>query len=56
VPGLEQRWIDTYGRVATTGESTRFQMGSDVMGRWFDVFAFRTGVPRSAASRCCSPT
>jgi PAS domain S-box-containing protein len=45
VPGLEQHWIDTYGRVATTGESTRFQMGSDVMGRWFDVFAFRTGAP-----------
>jgi PAS domain S-box-containing protein len=45
VPGVEQHWIDTYGRVATTGESTRFQMGSEVMGRWFDVFAFRTGRP-----------
>jgi PAS domain-containing protein len=45
VPGIEQRWIETYGRVATTGESTRFQMGSDAMGRWFDVFAFRTGRP-----------
>ncbi len=45
VPNLEAHWIETYGRVATTGESTRFQMGSDVMGRWFDVFAFRTGRP-----------
>ena len=45
VPGIEQHWVDTYGRVATTGESTRFQMGSDVMGRWFDVFAFRVGAP-----------
>jgi PAS domain S-box-containing protein len=45
VPDIEQHWIDRYGHVATTGESTRFEMGSDVMGRWFDVFAFRTGEP-----------
>jgi signal transduction histidine kinase len=45
VPGIEEHWIETYGRVAVTGEPTRFQSGSDVMGRWFDVFAFRLGRP-----------
>jgi PAS domain S-box-containing protein len=45
VPDIEQHWIDTYGRVATTGEPTRFETRSDAMGRWFDVFAFRTGEP-----------
>ncbi|MDF1503233.1 ATP-binding protein [Roseisolibacter sp. H3M3-2] len=43
VPGLEQHWVDLYGRVALTGEPTRFEQGSDAMGRWFDVFAFRVG-------------
>ena len=36
-------WIERYGRVAATGEPTRFQSESGVMGRWFDVFAFRVG-------------
>jgi PAS domain S-box-containing protein len=45
VPGVEQHWIDTYGRVAATGQATRFQMGSEAMGRWFDVYAFRVGEP-----------
>ncbi len=39
VPGLESAWIKRYGRVALEGESMRFEQGSDVMGRWFDVFA-----------------
>jgi signal transduction histidine kinase len=45
VPTLEDHWFEIYGRVATTGESIRFQNGSEPMGRWFDVFAFRTGAP-----------
>jgi signal transduction histidine kinase len=43
LPDLEEHWFEIYGRVAMTGEPTRFQSGSDVMGRWFDVFAFRIG-------------
>lgn len=39
VPNLERWWIEMYGRVVSTGESARFQHGSDVMGRFFDVFA-----------------
>jgi PAS domain S-box-containing protein len=47
VPNLEAHWFETYGRVATTGEATRFQLGSDAMGRWFDVYAFRVGRPEA---------
>ena len=45
IPTLESHWFDIYGRVATTGEPVRFQNGSEPMGRWFDVFAFRIGAP-----------
>jgi len=43
VPGLEDVWIERYGHVAASGESARFQLGSDALGRWFDAFAFRVG-------------
>jgi PAS domain S-box-containing protein len=39
VPGLEARWVETYGRVALDGETRRFEDGSEAMGRWFDVHA-----------------
>jgi PAS domain-containing protein len=45
VPRLEDDWFEVYGRVAATGEPVRFQNGSEPMGRWFDVFAFRVGEP-----------
>jgi PAS domain S-box-containing protein len=45
VPTLEPHWVETYGRVALTGEASRFQNGSEAMGRWFDVYAFRVGSP-----------
>ena len=45
VPNLEQHWIDIYGKVAMTGESVRFQQGSEAMGRWYDVYSFRIGEP-----------
>ena len=44
-PGLEPYWFDIYGRVAVTGEPTRFENGSDALGRWFEVQAFRVGDP-----------
>jgi signal transduction histidine kinase len=43
VPNLESHWIELYGRVALTGEPARFEQGSAVMGRWFDVYACRVG-------------
>ena len=39
VPELEPHWIETYARVALGGETIRFEQGSEVMGRWFDVYA-----------------
>jgi two-component system, chemotaxis family, CheB/CheR fusion protein len=43
VPGLEPFWIETYGRVALTGEAVRFENYAEAMGRWFDVYALRVG-------------
>jgi PAS domain S-box-containing protein len=43
VPNLEPHWFEIYGRVALTGEPVRVSEGSAVMGRWFDVHAFRIG-------------
>ncbi|HZH29118.1 MAG TPA: PAS domain-containing protein [Azospirillaceae bacterium] len=45
VPDIEPFWADTYGRVALTGEPTRFIDHAPSMGRWFDVYAFRVGEP-----------
>ncbi|HEX2202615.1 MAG TPA: ATP-binding protein [Longimicrobium sp.] len=45
VPGLEPFWFEVYGRVAFTGEPTRFENHAPSMGRWFDVNAFRAGAP-----------
>lgn len=45
VPGLEDHWVETYGRVALTGAAERFTQGSAAMGRWFEVEAFRVGAP-----------
>jgi len=43
VPGLEEHWVQAYGRVALTGEPVQFEAGSEAMGRWFTVRAFRFG-------------
>lgn len=43
VPGLEDFWVERYGAVIRTGEPDRFESRSEVMGRWFDVFAQPVG-------------
>ncbi len=43
VPDLEQHWVDTYEKVAKTGETRRFELGSIAMGRMFEVEAVRIG-------------
>ena len=43
VPGIEQHWVERYHRVAVTGEPLRFESGSEVMGRVFDVYASSVG-------------
>ena len=45
VPAHEAYWFETYGRVARTGEPTRFEAPAAALGRWYDVYAFRVGAP-----------
>lgn len=43
VPEIDAFWLETYARVATTGEPIRLENWSQAMGRWFDVYASRVG-------------
>ena len=47
VPGIEAHWIETYGKVALTGEPIRCENHDESMHRWFDVYAFRYGSPET---------
>lgn len=40
-PGTERHWIETYGKVALTGEPVLFENYSAELGRHFEVTAFR---------------
>ena len=43
-PDHDAHWFEAYGRVAVTGEPTRFvNEAKSLDGRWFDVYAFRLG-------------
>ena len=48
VPLYENHWLETYGKVALTGEPVRFQNRAEQLRRWYDVYAFRFG---AAANR-----
>ena len=41
IPGTERHWIETYGKVALTGESTYFENYSADLKKHFQVKAFR---------------
>lgn len=43
VPDRDDFWVETYGRVALTGEPIRFEHRDPAMNRWFDVHATRIG-------------
>ncbi len=45
VPELEDAWVERYAKIAETGDTERFEMGSLAMGRVFDVEAARVGKP-----------
>ena len=40
IPGVEDRWIEAYGKVALTGESARFEDHSAPLDKWFEVLVF----------------
>jgi PAS domain S-box-containing protein len=41
LPGIEQYWIETYGRVALTGEPASFENYSKDLAKYFEVKTFR---------------
>ena len=44
LPGIEKDpadWIGRYGRVALTGEPTRFEQYAEPIGKWYQVSAYR---------------
>jgi PAS domain S-box-containing protein len=45
IPDIEPFWFDIYGKVALTGEPTRFVDHAKPLGRWFNCSAFRVGEP-----------
>jgi len=45
-PRHEGHWFEIYGRIARTGEPERFtNLAEHLDGRFYDVYAFRIGVP-----------
>ncbi len=46
MPATERHWIETYGRVALTGEPAFFENYSAELGRHFEVKAFRSAPGR----------
>ena len=44
-PAHEAHWFEIYGRVALTGEPSRFEARAEALGRWYDVYAFRVEPP-----------
>jgi PAS domain S-box-containing protein len=48
LPGTENKWIETYGKVALTGEPAFFEDYSHELDKYFEVRAFRTAVNQFA--------
>ena len=45
VPDHDAHWFEIYGRVARTGVPERFEQSAKALGRDYDVYAFRIGMP-----------
>ena len=48
LPGTEAHWIDSFGRVALTGEPVHFENHSAELGRWYEVFAYQSALRQFA--------
>ena len=46
-PENEEYWYEIYGKVALTGESVRFENRAEALNRWYEVYAYRIGQPKS---------
>lgn len=47
-PEHEPEWFEMYGRIAQTGEAQRFEYGTDALGKFYSIHAFRIGDPKDA--------
>ena len=45
IPGLEAHWFEFYGKIARTGKPARCVNHVKELNRWYDVSAYRIGVP-----------
>lgn len=41
LPGIENHWIENFGKVALTGEPIHFDNYAAELGRWYHAFAYR---------------
>jgi two-component system, cell cycle sensor histidine kinase and response regulator CckA len=48
LPGIETHWIEIYGKVALTGESTTFESYAAPLDRWYEVLAYSPSPARFA--------
>ena len=55
-PAHEEHWFQIYGQIALTGESRRFENPAVALGRFYDVYAFRSAGPSSGTSPSFSTT
>lgn len=47
IPGIEEFWIEAYGRVALTQQPALLDQESPTLGRWYNVYAFPVDEPTS---------
>ena len=47
VPKHEEYWFEIYGKIAVTGQPSRFVNRAEQLHRWYDVYAFRFGEPEN---------
>lgn len=45
IPHHENHWFEIYGSVAQTGTPIRFENSAEALQRWYDVYAYRVGLP-----------
>jgi PAS domain S-box-containing protein len=46
-PTHEKYWFEIYGNVALTGEPIRVEHHAAALNRWFEVYAYRVGLPEN---------
>ena len=47
IPTNEEYWYEIYGKVALTGESVRFENRVEALDRWYEVYTYCIGQPKS---------